>query len=126
MKGLKRLFIGCLAVFICAATCGAFADDSSDVARAATRRGATTTVTRAQSGNDTAEAQPTTTSGISRSTNLSATGVSVRDRTKSGTTTRTNVVVRDTTGARSATDTSQTVSARTTSTVKLYGLRVKL
>ena len=118
MKGIRLFFVGCLTSLVFSGFCAANADDTADTARAATRRGTSTTVVRQQTETS-AEPQATTSSGISRSTNLSTTNsATVRDRTtSSGVTTRNNVVVRDS-AARNSTDSStQAVSARTTSTV---------
>lgn len=115
MKGIRLFLAVCLA-FI-GIQC-AYADDD-DTARAATRRSATTTVVsnRGQSGATSVSSRTNATSGISRATTRQPnndTSQNVRERT---TTARTGVVIRDS-GARTATEnSSQTVSARTTSTV---------
>lgn len=116
MKGIKLLFASCLALLVYCGFCSANADDAADAARAATRRGTSTTIVRQSEASTTP--QTNSTSGISRSTNVSSASTgTVRDRTSasSGTTARTNVVVRDT-SSRTSTDT-QGVSARSTATV---------
>ena len=115
MKGIRLFLTACFA-FI-GIQC-AYADDDA-TARAATRRSATTTVVsnRGQSGATSVSSRTNATSGISRATTRQPnndTSQNVRERT---TTARTGVVIRDS-GARTATEnSSQTVSARTTSTV---------
>lgn len=118
MKGIKLFFVGCLTSLAFGVFYAANADDAVEAARAATRRGTSTTVVRQQPDTST-EPQSTTSSGISRSTNLSTTGsATIRDRTtSSGVTARNNVVVRDSTTRSNSDSATQTVSARTTSTV---------
>ena len=121
MKGIKRILSYCTAVFMLGIPY-AHADDSADaIARAATRRDATTTVVRQNSESHADTPQITTTSGISRATNITNTGTNVRSRETSSVTTRDNVVVRDG-GTRNTTNgTTQSVSARTTSNVMSRG-----
>lgn len=121
MTGIKQFFSGCITLALLFFIGVANADDADSVARAATRRGATTTVSRTQTANS-AGTQSIGTSGISRSTNTydpqTSSGTSVRNRATTNTTSRTNnVVVRDT-GARTTTETATNgVSARTATNV---------
>lgn len=114
MKGITLLFSVVLALF---SFHGAIADEEVDAARAATRRSSSATVVSSnrQTNQTNQTPQTNTSTGISRSTNTAATGVSTRERS---TNTRTNVVVRDS-GTRTSTETeNQTVSARATSNVQ--------
>ncbi len=116
MKGIKQIFAGCLALLVFSAPNIASADDADTIARAATRRGATTTVSREQSA-QTSDTQKIESSGISRSTNLNQSGQSVRNRTQSNTSSRANVVVRDG-GTRTSTETSnQSTTTRSATNV---------
>ncbi len=116
MKGIKLFLATCIA-FI-GIQC-AYANDDADMARAATRRSAATTVVsnRGESGTASISSRANAISGISRATTRqqnTETTQNVRERT---TTARTSVVVRDS-GTRTTTEnTSQAVSARTTSNV---------
>lgn len=114
MKGLKLLLIVCLG-FI--GIHGAIADDDADMARAATRRTATTTVTtsRGTNGNTGTTARENSASGISRTTASVPSGATVHER--SGTSGRGNVVVRDAATRTTSGTVNQSVTARTTSNV---------
>ena len=114
MKGLKLLLIVCLG-FI--GIHGAIADDDADMARAATRRTATTTVTtsRGTNGNTSTTARENSASGISRTTASVPSGATVHER--SGTSGRGNVVVRDAATRTTSGTVNQSVTARTTSNV---------
>lgn len=114
MKGLKLLLIVCLG-FI--GIHGAIADDDADMARAATRRTATTTVTtsRGTNGNTGTNARENSASGISRTTASVPSGATVHER--SGTSGRGNVVVRDAATRTTSGTVNQSVTARTTSNV---------
>lgn len=114
MKGLKLLFTSCL---ILSAACAfpAFADDSSDVARAATRRSSSTTVTRQQTEN-TDHTQTTNSSGISRSITPSSTN-SLNVKERSTTTRSNNTIVRSNETRTQSDATQQSVSARAMSNV---------
>lgn len=101
MKGLKLLLAAFLAPLVFQA---AVADDASDIARAATRRGATNTVSSNRQKNDTDTKPAAKNTAVSRATNAQPDG-NVRERTTSRTATNTRI----------ATDTPQkNVSARTT------------
>ena len=116
MTGIKRILTVCLGILgMCVH--GAYADDSADaMARAATRRDASTTVTRTQDSS--AATQINTSSGISRATTPRQSGVAVRSRstTSQPSIERHNVVSRDG-GTRNTSAASQSVSARNAATV---------
>ncbi len=114
MKGIKLLFIGCLTSLAFGAFNYAVADDSADAARAATRRNATTTITRQQSDSD---SQSNTANSISRYTSSTTTAASGESRDRSAVTPRTNVVSRDASTRTTSDSSTQSVSARTMSTV---------
>lgn len=108
MKGLRLIFAVLLAPLVFH---GAIADDAADTARAATRRGTSTTVqSNRQKSSTESKATPTTT--VSRSTNVAKT-TAVRERATSATTTpRDGNVVRDTARATTSTTDNKSVSAR--------------
>ena len=116
MTGIKRILTVCLGILgMCVH--GAYADDSADaMARAATRRDTSTTVTRTQDSS--AATQINTSSGISRATTPRQSGVAVRSRstTSQPSIERHNVVSRDG-GTRNTSAASQSVSARNAATV---------
>ena len=100
MKGLKLLFAVFLAPLVFQA---AGADDASDIARAATRRGTTNTMSSNRQKTNTETKTSAKNTAVSRTTNIQSDDI--RDRTTN----------RATNNTRAATDTPQkNVSARTT------------
>ena len=115
MKELRLIFAVLLAPLVFH---GAIADDATDTARAATRRGTSTTLqsNRQKTINTETKSIPTTT--VSRSTNV-AKNTTVRERTTSATTTpRDGNVVRDTARATTSTTDNKSISARTGANVQ--------
>lgn len=115
MKGIKLLFAVMLAPLAFQA---AFADDASDIARAATRRGTTTTISTNRQKNTPATKSGDTRTTASRNTDNAKTGASVRERTQSDpsttprTTTNTSVTPRSTTVSG-----TKSISSRTGTTI---------
>ena len=81
MKGIKLL----LAVLLAPLAFQAAADDASDIARAATRRSASTPITTNRQKPTTTPTKKATTA--SRATNIGKSGATVRERTQTTTTT---------------------------------------
>lgn len=104
MKGIKLL----LAVLLAPLAFQAAADDASDIARAATRRSASTPITTNRQKPTTTPTKKATTA--SRATNIGKSGATVRERTQTTTTTpRTGT----TTTRTASTPETKRVSART-------------
>lgn len=117
MKGLKLILTACLVPL---AFQGAAAEDAGDAARAATRRGTSTTVVSSRQKSSTTPATPT--AAVSRTTNSLATQTaqstqSVRERTTT-TSPRTGTVVINSENRGDTANSTQSVSARTTSNVQ--------
>jgi len=104
MKGIKLL----LAVLLAPLAFQAAADDASDIARAATRRSASTPITTNRQKPTTTPAKKATTA--SRATNIGKSGATVRERTQTTTTTpRTGTTIT----RMASTPETKRVSART-------------
>lgn len=112
MKGLKLFFSVCLGIL---AFHGAYADDADDIARAATRRTAATTVASNRQQSTQVSQRSVAPTTVSRATSIPTTSSSDSNTTERTTSARSgNVVARDT---ATRTTTTQSVSPRSATNV---------